>query len=83
MENDTDRDKLDGRNQYGLEDLPPAPYLQYLGRYDETGLSGDLSQARDMGRRLRCAGRDIGSCFHYQGAASDSFGGRTGKGDSE
>ena len=49
MENDTDRDKLDGRNQCGLEDLPPAPYLQYLGRYDETGLSGDLSQARDMG----------------------------------
>ncbi|MFR2692377.1 MAG: DUF4454 domain-containing protein [Enterocloster bolteae] len=29
MENDTDRDKLDGRNQCGLEDLPPAPYLQY------------------------------------------------------
>ena len=27
----------------------PAPYLQYLGRYDETGLSGDLTQAKDMG----------------------------------
>jgi len=49
MENDTDRDKLDGRNQYGLEDLPLAPYLSCLGRYDETGLSGDLTQARDMG----------------------------------
>ena len=49
MENDTDRDKLDGRNQYGLEDLPPASYLPYLGRYDETGLRGDLTQARDMG----------------------------------
>lgn len=49
MENDTDRDKLDGRNQYGLEDLPPAPYLSCLGIYDETGLSCDLSQARDMG----------------------------------
>ena len=84
MENDTDRDKLDGRNQYGLEDLPPAPYLQYLGRYDETGLSGDLSQARDMGAYyVCCVGRDIGSCFHYQRTASDSFGGRTGKGDSE
>lgn len=49
MENDTDRDKLDGQRQYGLEDLPPAPYLSYLGQYDETGLSVDLTLARDMG----------------------------------
>ena len=76
-------DKLDGRNQCGLEDLPPAPYLQYLGRYDETGLSGDLSQARDMGRTMLCQERYRfllplpGSSFQT------AFGGRTGKGDSE
>lgn len=48
MENDPDRNKLDGQ-QYGLEDLPFAPYLPYLGKYSETGLDGDLAQAEDMG----------------------------------
>ncbi|KJJ71316.1 DUF4454 domain-containing protein [Clostridium sp. FS41] len=49
MEDDPNRAMLDGSNHYGIEDLPFAPYLSYLGKYDETGLSADLTQAKDMG----------------------------------
>lgn len=49
MESAPDRNVLDGQNRYGLEDLPFAPYLSWLGQNRETGLNADLSQARDMG----------------------------------
>ena len=49
MEGNPDRNRLDGQNQYGLEDLPFAPYLSLLGNHPETGLYADLSTARDMG----------------------------------
>lgn len=49
MEVDPDRNCLDGQTQYGLEDLPFAPYLPLLGMHGETGLYADLSTARDMG----------------------------------
>lgn len=45
-----ERNTIDGIN-YALEwdRLPAAPYLSCLNQYDETGLSADLTKAKDMG----------------------------------
>lgn len=49
MEQESKRRRLDGTKPLSLEDLPAAPYLPYLGLYDETGIDADLSKAKDMG----------------------------------
>lgn len=49
MEEELAGSQTDGRGKLETEELTPAPYLPYLGRYEETGLGVDLSEAMDMG----------------------------------
>ena len=50
-----ERNTIDGID-YALEwdRLPAAPYLSCLNQYDETGLSADLTKAKDMGVYYSC-----------------------------
>lgn len=56
MEKDPNRNRLDGKHQYGLEELPIADYLPLLGKYKETGVEADLTKARDMGAYYQAPG---------------------------